>query len=364
MAGRTRRAAAAVHRGRRLAAAADLGDGHRQPGPHRRRLPRGVPDQPGRQQAADARRRAGPADVRGHRPRARGHGPPPVHRRRRAPVDGVARRVRGRQQRRLRRPVRRQGQRRGAGRATPRGTRATCCSARPTARSSKAPRTPGIVSFDRARGAPLVDLNLDGLLDLVVVNRVEPVTRVAQRRRGRRRRAGRDGRLDRGPAAPAGAQRRRHRRVGRGAGRRPHARARGHGRRRPRRRAARLDPLRPRRRRRGRGPGPVARRRGRAVDDGRRRRVRDRSSGDRGDPWTRRKRATCPPTVAESPAGLRDAAQRAAAPGVDLRRAAGTPSGARWRHAATTASSCRPTGSTAPTSPTSPGSTRGSRRRC
>jgi enediyne biosynthesis protein E4 len=34
----------------------------------------------------------------------------------------------------------------------------------------------GIVSFNRARGAALVDLNLDGLLDLVVVNRVEPVT--------------------------------------------------------------------------------------------------------------------------------------------------------------------------------------------
>jgi hypothetical protein len=29
----------------------------------------------------------------------------------------------------------------------------------------------GIVSFDRARGAALVDLNLDGMLDLVVVNR-------------------------------------------------------------------------------------------------------------------------------------------------------------------------------------------------
>ena len=67
-----------VHRGRRLAAAADLGHGHRQPGPHRRRLSRGVPDEPGRQQAADARRRAGAADVRGHRPRP--SGPPPTGR--------------------------------------------------------------------------------------------------------------------------------------------------------------------------------------------------------------------------------------------------------------------------------------------
>ena len=56
-----------------------------------------------------------PPDVRGHRPRARRHGAPPVHRRRRAAVDRLARRVRRRQQRRLRRPVRRQGQRRGRG---------------------------------------------------------------------------------------------------------------------------------------------------------------------------------------------------------------------------------------------------------
>ncbi len=34
----------------------------------------------------------------------------------------------------------------------------------------------GIVSFDRARGAALVDLNLDGMLDLVVVNRQADVT--------------------------------------------------------------------------------------------------------------------------------------------------------------------------------------------
>ncbi len=34
----------------------------------------------------------------------------------------------------------------------------------------------GIVGFDRARGAALVDLNLDGMLDLVVVNRRVPAT--------------------------------------------------------------------------------------------------------------------------------------------------------------------------------------------
>jgi enediyne biosynthesis protein E4 len=34
----------------------------------------------------------------------------------------------------------------------------------------------GIVDYKRARGGALVDLNLDGMLDLVVVNRAEPVT--------------------------------------------------------------------------------------------------------------------------------------------------------------------------------------------
>ena len=55
-------------------------------------------------------------DVRGHRAGARRHGPSPVRRRRRPPVDGVARRVPGRQQRRPRRPVRVEGQRRGGAR--------------------------------------------------------------------------------------------------------------------------------------------------------------------------------------------------------------------------------------------------------
>ena len=40
----------------------------------------------------------------------------------------------------------------------------------------------GIVGFDRARGAALVDLNLDGMLDLVVVNRRVERHGVAQRR--------------------------------------------------------------------------------------------------------------------------------------------------------------------------------------
>ena len=57
----------AYTRGRRLAAAADLGDGHRQPGHHGRRPARGVPHEPGRQQAADARQRRGAARLPRHR---------------------------------------------------------------------------------------------------------------------------------------------------------------------------------------------------------------------------------------------------------------------------------------------------------
>ena len=46
----------------------------------------------------------------------------------------------------------------------------------------------GIVRYDRARGGALVDLNLDGMLDLVVVNREEPVT-LWRNTGGERRRA-------------------------------------------------------------------------------------------------------------------------------------------------------------------------------
>ena len=60
----------------------DLGHGHRQLRPHRRRLPGGLPDQPGRQQAPDPGRRARPADVPRHRARARRDRRRAVHRRR------------------------------------------------------------------------------------------------------------------------------------------------------------------------------------------------------------------------------------------------------------------------------------------
>ena len=50
-------------------------------------------------------------------------------------------------------------------------TRATCSSATPTAPSSRAARPQGSSTTTAARGAALVDLNLDGMLDLVEVNR-------------------------------------------------------------------------------------------------------------------------------------------------------------------------------------------------
>jgi hypothetical protein len=46
---------------------------------------------------------------------------------------------------------------------------------RPDGTFEEAAEAAGIVSYERARGAAVVDLNLDGMLDLVVVNRVEPV---------------------------------------------------------------------------------------------------------------------------------------------------------------------------------------------
>ena len=76
----------------------------------------------------------------------------------------------------------------------------------------------GIVDFERARGAAVVDLNLDGMLDLVVVHRRANVTAVAQRRSRRRRATRGDGSLDRREVAAARAERRRDRRVVRSEG--------------------------------------------------------------------------------------------------------------------------------------------------
>ena len=111
VAGGAGRGAARVHRRRRLGEHADLGHGDRQPGPHGRRPARGLPDEPGRQQAPDAAHRGRPAHVPRHRRRARRHRRAAVRGRRGPPVDGLAPAVRGRQQRRLLGPVRVQGER-------------------------------------------------------------------------------------------------------------------------------------------------------------------------------------------------------------------------------------------------------------
>ncbi len=64
--------------GRRLGADADLGHGDREPGRDRGRPARGLPDQPGRQQAPDAAGRTDPTDLSRHRAQARGDRHPPV----------------------------------------------------------------------------------------------------------------------------------------------------------------------------------------------------------------------------------------------------------------------------------------------
>ena len=86
------RAAAAVHEGRRLDGGPGRGDGHRLVRRDRRWLPRGLPDEPGRQPAAGPRVRPGAADLHGHRTSARRQRRRAVHRWRRPALDRLARR--------------------------------------------------------------------------------------------------------------------------------------------------------------------------------------------------------------------------------------------------------------------------------
>ena len=162
---------------------ADLGDGDRELRPDRRRVPGGVPDEPGRQQAADAGR---PAPAR--RPTATSpssaasiaHAPVPGG----DPLPSTAWHPefqdvnndgfidlfvsKGNVER--------------SSPTTPRGIRATCSWVRPTARSRSGAEQAGIVDFERGRGAALADLNLDGLLDLVAGRPRRTRPAVAQRR--------------------------------------------------------------------------------------------------------------------------------------------------------------------------------------
>ena len=133
----------------------------------------------------------------------------------------------------------------------------------------------GIVDYQRARGAAVVDLNLDGLLDMVIVHRRANVTLWRNAGRGDASQVEAHGPLDRRAAPAAGAERRRHRRVARRADRRHDDHARGDRRWRPRERGARLAAQRPRLGRPCRRACRVARRHGRAVDDGAGRRADD-----------------------------------------------------------------------------------------
>ena len=102
--------------------ASHLGYGDREPGHHWRRPARGLPLEPGRQQATDPGRRRHRAGVHGHRPPDERHGPPAICRRRGQAVDGLASGVRRRQQRWLPGPVRQQGQRGAADGPRPAGS--------------------------------------------------------------------------------------------------------------------------------------------------------------------------------------------------------------------------------------------------
>ena len=95
-----------------------------------------------------------------------------LRRRRRAAVHGVARRVPGREQRRLRSTSSSPKATSRRCRTSPRRTRESNLmlgNANETVTESG--EAAGIVSFTRGRGAAVVDLNLDGMLDLVEVNR-------------------------------------------------------------------------------------------------------------------------------------------------------------------------------------------------
>ena len=184
--------------------------------------PEVLPDEPGRQQAPDADRRAGPADLPRHRAQARRERRPsrsPAA----TPLPSTAWHpgVPGRQQRRLHRPVRLQGQRQRAARLRREGPEQPAPRASPTGPSCEGAEAAGIVSFDRGprRGA----------------GRLQP-RRPARPRRGQLRRPGPGsgatsaratppqpapmGHWLGAPALPAGPEPRRDRRLDRGPGRR------------------------------------------------------------------------------------------------------------------------------------------------
>ncbi len=120
----------------------------------------------------------------------------------------------------------------------------------------------GILNYDRGRGSALVDLDLDGLLDLVEVKLDAAGAGLAQRRVdvGDGRGAGADGQLARHPPASAGVEPGRDRRRRRGRHRRRPRASGDHRRRGPYQRPADPAACRARRGRRGTRARDVARR--------------------------------------------------------------------------------------------------------
>ena len=211
-----------VHRGRRVAPVADLGHGHRQPGPDRRRLSRRCSS---RARATTSCRRSTTArpDRRTGTSPSSAASPPTA----RSPAATCCRRPPGTR----------------SSRTSTTTASSTCSSARATSRRSPTTRpairaTCCIGQADgtfvegaggrrhrRLRPGPRRRAGRpQPRRDARPRRRQPPRARhaVAQRRQRRRRATGADGPLDRGPAPTAGAERRCHRCVGGGAGRRPH----------------------------------------------------------------------------------------------------------------------------------------------
>ena len=329
---RAGRTPAPLHTRGRVAAAGDLGDGHRQLRRHRRRPARGLPDEPGRQQAPDAGGRDRRADLPGHRDRQGRDRDASVHGRRSPALDGVAPRVPGRERRRVRRPVRLQGQRRGAaglrleGPERPadraggrdvrrRGPRRGHRELRPGTRRGRRRPQPRRHARHRA-GEPSREH--------------QPVP---QRRLGHRDRTTADGQLGRGAPRAARPEPRRDRLVDPGAVRRPHrpsASSRSAGVTRAASLAGSISAWAGPTRRRSGSSGPTAR----SVPG--RRSARTASSRSPAEGSRRRGRPPSRPRDGRAPhrgrpARLRDARGRARDPGRDLRRPTRTPPRARRR---------------------------------
>ena len=352
-----------------VGAPADLGDGHRQPGRHRRRLPEVFLTSQGDNKLQTLADGPDSADLRGHRAATRRHRPSALRRRGRAPVDRVARRVRRTS-------------------TTTAFIDLFVSKGNVEAEPGYATRDPSNLLLGQADGTFVegAEARRDRQLRPRTRRRArrpqprrparprgrqprEPVT-VWRNAGARRRRApGGDGPLGRRATPPAGAQRRRDRRVGGGAHRRPNVDHEvtvggGHA-------SGQLGWI-----HLGLGEADQADVRVQWPD------------GEIG-PWMTLQADTfatiergapgATPWISEddddeaqSTARLADielpdfgmpATEPMLPPSIYADRLERLRA-AHGRRAATTTSSCGPIGSTAPTSPTSPGSTHGSRRRC